>query len=366
MAINVEVGGRIAATEAPAGTTRYRPEFRANGGEYFRIWIVNLALTIVTLGIYSAWAKVRKLRYFYGNTLLAGSAFGYHAEPIAILKGRLIAAALGAIYFAATQFSLIATLSVIVALGIAMPWLIVRSRMFSMRMTSWRGMRFTFRPDYAGAYRVLLGWGIAGVFSLGLLMPYFLRERYRYIVTRTGFGDRTFDCEPNVGRFYKTALVAAGLMMVIVFGLSALGGVIAAFLAGGSEAGSEPSQAAALMTAGAVMIIYLIAFAVIGGYTQARNVRDVLNTTALAGHGLRSDLAAAPLIGIYLTNVLGILLTLGLYTPWAQVRLARYRLETTELEVQGSLDAFVASVGSTTPAAAGEEIAELFDLDFGF
>jgi uncharacterized membrane protein YjgN (DUF898 family) len=155
-------------------------------------------------------------------------------------------------------------------------------------------------------------------------------------------------------------------MMVIVFGLSALGGVIAAFLAGGSEAGSEPSQAAALMTAGAVMIIYLIAFAVIGGYTQARNVREVLNTTALAGHGLRSDLAAAPLIGIYLTNVLGILLTLGLYTPWAQVRLARYRLETTELEVQGSLDAFVASVGSTTPAAAGEEIAELFDLDFGF
>ncbi len=30
--------------------------FTGNGGEYFRIWIVNLMLTIVTLGIYSAWA----------------------------------------------------------------------------------------------------------------------------------------------------------------------------------------------------------------------------------------------------------------------------------------------------------------------
>src|SRR6187402_3726843 len=65
-------------------------EFRATGGEYFRIWIVNLLLTIVTLGIYSAWAKVRRLRYFYGSTLLDGHSFEYHATPMAILKGRLL------------------------------------------------------------------------------------------------------------------------------------------------------------------------------------------------------------------------------------------------------------------------------------
>ena len=54
-------------------------EFRGNGGEYFRIWIVNLLLTIVTLGIYSAWAKVRRLRYFYGNTYLDGHPFEFQA-----------------------------------------------------------------------------------------------------------------------------------------------------------------------------------------------------------------------------------------------------------------------------------------------
>ena len=59
--------------------------------EYFRIWIVNLLLSLVTLGIYSAWAKVRRLRYFYGHTSVDGGTFGYHASPIAILKGRLIA-----------------------------------------------------------------------------------------------------------------------------------------------------------------------------------------------------------------------------------------------------------------------------------
>ena len=34
-------------------------EFTGDAKEFFRIWIVNLALSIVTLGIYSAWAKVR-------------------------------------------------------------------------------------------------------------------------------------------------------------------------------------------------------------------------------------------------------------------------------------------------------------------
>ena len=47
-----------------------RLEFRGSGREYFRIWIVNLLLSILTLGIYSAWAKVRKKKYFYRNTLL--------------------------------------------------------------------------------------------------------------------------------------------------------------------------------------------------------------------------------------------------------------------------------------------------------
>ncbi|MGB0697285.1 MAG: DUF898 family protein [Rhodospirillaceae bacterium] len=64
--------------------------FTGTGEEYFRIWIVNTLLTLATLGIYSAWAKVRRLRYFYGNTYIERFGFDYHARPIDILKGRLI------------------------------------------------------------------------------------------------------------------------------------------------------------------------------------------------------------------------------------------------------------------------------------
>ena len=62
--------------------------FTGRGGEYFGVWIVNLLLTIVTLGIYSPWAKVRRLQYFYRHTEVAGSSFDFHGSPIRILIGQ--------------------------------------------------------------------------------------------------------------------------------------------------------------------------------------------------------------------------------------------------------------------------------------
>src|SRR5881394_1643390 len=75
----------------PPARNLQRFEFTGNARDYFGIWVVNLFLTIVTLGIYSAWAKVRKKRYFHGNTWVAGGNFEYHGDPVAILKGRAIA-----------------------------------------------------------------------------------------------------------------------------------------------------------------------------------------------------------------------------------------------------------------------------------
>jgi uncharacterized membrane protein YjgN (DUF898 family) len=74
--------------------TTYRFDFTGRNGEYFRIWVVSLFLSVVTLGIYSAWGKVRKKRYLYSHTELDGTGFEFRATPLAILRGRVIALAL--------------------------------------------------------------------------------------------------------------------------------------------------------------------------------------------------------------------------------------------------------------------------------
>lgn len=136
---------------AASDASRPRFEFTGSGSEYFRIWIVNVLLTIVTLGIYSAWAKVRRLRYFYNNTRFAGSNFDFHGSPVAILKGRLIAVLL----IALINVPLLG-LVVLLVYFCALPWLLYRSMRFHLGNTTWRNVRFAFVGDAAGIYKALL------------------------------------------------------------------------------------------------------------------------------------------------------------------------------------------------------------------
>jgi uncharacterized membrane protein YjgN (DUF898 family) len=129
---------------------RYPVDFTASAGEYFRIWIVNLALTIITLGIYSAWAKVRKRRYFYGHTRIADEAFEYRANPIAILKGRLIAVAGLAVFYGVGHFWPRIN-GYCGSCWRSSPLAFARSLAFNVFNTAHRNVRFGFAEPTAGA-----------------------------------------------------------------------------------------------------------------------------------------------------------------------------------------------------------------------
>ena len=104
------------------GPSTERVEFSGKTDEYFRIWIVNIALTIVTLGIYSAWATVRKKRYFYTHTRVADGSFDYHAKPKAILFGRLIALLMVGVYFGSSYINPYAPIIIILLIFAVIPW----------------------------------------------------------------------------------------------------------------------------------------------------------------------------------------------------------------------------------------------------
>ena len=121
-----------------------RPQFTASAGEYFRIWIVNLLFTLLTLGIYSAWAKVRKRRYLYGSTRLDGASFDYFASPKAVLKGRILAAIVIAVYAVTTELYPVSHYGFWAAGLILLPWLAVSAYAFNARNSRWRALRFDF------------------------------------------------------------------------------------------------------------------------------------------------------------------------------------------------------------------------------
>lgn len=354
----------------------HRFEFTGSGGEYFRIWIVNLLLTLVTVGIYGAWAKVRRLRYFYGNTLLAGSSFEYHGEPVKILKGRLIAAALILPYYLLQNTYPLWSLLFLVAFLIALPFIIVQSRRFQMRMTSWRNIRFAFDGTYGRAAKLYLGLGVLIPLTLGILFPYVMFAKQRFIIGETRFGQSKFEFDAKPGRYYAAYFAAFGwflasviawaaLLALLFFVIGLMAGVSQQLVSNPRAILTSPSVLTAVVIAAAVAYAGFIAvFLVPAAIATARITNEAFSHSAVDGHQLQSNLAAKKLVGLYLTNLLGIVFTLGLFAPWAKVRLMRYQLENTSLIAQGNLDEFIATE-TANMSAAGEEMGDFLDVDFG-
>ncbi len=291
-------------------------EFTGNGWEYFKIWIVNLLLSILTLGIYSAWAKVRRLQYFYRNTRLADASFEYHGLPMSILKGRLIAFGLLLIYYAAGAISPVLAIIAFLVVAAVVPWLIVRSLRFKLHNSSYRGLRFSFAGSDAAAYTVFLLFPFLTLLTLYGLVPFTHQRIKQYQHSNSQFGDTFFNFDVSVGSFYGVYLRMLGM----VVGLA----IVAAY---------------------AVRLPNLI-----------------WNGTGLGEHTFYSRLEIKPYVWIFFTNMLGIIFTLGLYVPFAQVRMMRYKIENMGLIAQGDLTEFVAGQ-SQDINATGEESAEMFDLD---
>jgi uncharacterized membrane protein YjgN (DUF898 family) len=360
-------------TPAPRGI---RVHFSGNAAEYFGIWIVNLFLTIVTLGIYSAWAKVRRKRYFYGNTWLADSNFEYHGNAIAILKGRLLAFTAFVAYTLATQYSPRLGAILLVALMPAVPWLIVRSFAFNAVNSSYRNLRFHFDGRYREAALAigpfflipLIGVLLPEVdadnprlaatdMALLLATPLLAMLFYPYViarvkllqVNRSRFGTAPFHCRATVANFYRIYIFAAILfaLMGAAIAIAVTGLVIVTFGVG-------------IML---VPVIYVLGGAAIIGYTRSRVGNLVFNKTSVAGgRHFRSTLSARKLTLIYATNLAAIIFSLGLAIPWAAIRTARYRAECLALEGGEDLDRFMADQ-TRQVSATGEEMGEMFDVD---
>ena len=371
------------ASASPSATAQ-RFEFTGSGSEYFKIWIVNVLLTIITIGIYSAWAKVRRLRYFYNNTRFAGSSFDFHGSPIAILKGRIIAVLL----IALISVPFVGVLALLLYFG-ALPWLLYRSMRFHLANTSYRNVRFAFLGDAAGAYKALLlplaavivaaivSGLIAVVVSrtLGMVLaaitvlafygigPYLQYRMRRYYTEGARAGASAFGFHIGVGQYYAVYAVAVGFMIVLgvlasVVVAITIGANVAALMTGGGNLGTGKTVAIAILVAA-----FYVALLAIGPLIVAMLQNTVWQATSLADQRFNSTLAVPNFMLTWVGVTLLTVITLGLYRPFAAVALAKLRTEA--MSWNGSADDMIAVLREGNQRAVGSEVADLMDVDIG-
>lgn len=356
--------------QKPAQPTELSLEFRGSAREYFRIWIVNLCLTLLTLGIFSAWAKVRKKRYLYSHTTLEGTPFQYLGQPIPILKGRVIAAIGFLTYYTSSHFITSLLPYILVAGLIVAPWVLVRSAAFNARYSAFRNMTFHFDGGYLDVLKVFYAWGIILAVVIGMMFiwpekpyilgiplviigfsyPWWIRRLKKFIIECTSYGGKKGTFSATGGQFFKIYFIS-GLIVIAVLIPSVI--LMAKLL--------TPTKKSLLMTylfAAPIYVGYVLAFA----YTQARSGNLVWNHTHLGPLRFCSTLRSRDLLKLYVTNALGIVVSLGLLIPWAVMRTVKYRADHMLVLREGELSEFQGSDRSAV-TAVGAETVDFFDVD---
>ncbi len=335
---------RTPEQEAPTRKRVERIRFTGSGGEYFGIWIVNILLMMVTLGFYAPWAKVRNNQYFYGHTLIDGTSFQYLADPWVIFRGRLVAIGAVIVWVVVGELLPLLSLGMILLFLLALPWIVIRSLKFHALNSAWRNIRFDFNASYSQAFMVLVVWPLLSLLTLLLLTPFSAWKSQQFMIDNARFGQMPFRFKASAGDYYLFFLKILGIVLGIVL-VSAL----------------ASSLVSPLLSIVVGMVGYLILF----GFFMASLTNLAMNSTALGMHGFRSQLGKRRMVWIYFSNTFLIALTLGLFTPWAKVRMARYRAECTSVLVHGDLDGFIAAEHQHA-SAVGQELGDAFDLGVSF
>ena len=321
------------AAAAPALLHRFA--FAGTAREYLGIWTVNILLTVLTLGIYAPWALVRARRYFHGNTLLEGVAFGYHARPTQILKGRLIAVAAFAAYvLTAAFYPWFELVGALVILPVVVPWIVVRALRFRRRVASHRHLRFGFTGTMREAFEVYVVLMATAILTAGALYPHALYRRRRYLVEHSWFGRTNFRFDGSSSGFYSPFARVVGVaaaFAAIVAGIVFASGIDPSPVL--TDDATEPVRAVVSLTALAAGL--LLAYS----YVSTRIENYAWNHTLLGADRFAMDLEFGRMLWLYLSNLLAVVASVGLMIPWAQVRLARYRLSRLCLQTVAGLDA---------------------------
>ena len=392
-------------------------EFKGSGSEYFKIWIVNLFLSILTLGIYSAWAKVRRKRYLYGNTSIKGASFEYHASPITILKGRLIAVALLIVYSVLSELFPLVGFFLLILLFAFIPWIVWRSLRFNARMTSLRNVHFSFKgrlgksylfylvipfifpllisslfsfgysvlvyeypienfynyfsdlinfPDYYPTEILILTVGSVSMYLL--MIPYVQKIKMSYYMNNSCFGQGKFSSNISASKFYLidilTFLVTAAVFLfpimifLLIYGFNA-------FFDYGSEFLDNVNSIVPVFFIFVAYVFMLSSVFLSTAFFTAKLRNYVYSNTQLNDNiSVNSNLNTWSLFWLYLSNFFLMIFTVGLAYPLTIIRKTKYMAETVSVNNVEAFSQFV-SQQEQQQSALGEEIGEAFDVGSG-
>lgn len=327
--------------------------FTATGSDYFRVWMPNLLLNLLTLGLYWPFAQARRQAFFFRHTWVGEHALGFHAHPWTLFQAHLLMLVLALLNVLVYLF--MPPLAWLPALLLLLLWpaLWHAALVFRLSQMRWQDQHLRFTGSAAQAYFILLplglpvffavtwacmsaqpGWGglaqdsafwlPMGLALTGMVLcvPWWWARLQDYLLRNCKFGAE--HSEPDQG------LLARGLYRLSG---EVLGGMVLLLAA---LAGASALRPVADSGAGRVAVLglgLLLCAAALRAYVEARVHHLIWSQARNARIRFHSTLRFRDLCRISVENTLLILLSLGLFWPFAAVRRRRLKLQAMHVEI---------------------------------
>ncbi|OYY68323.1 YjgN family protein [Sphingomonas sp. 28-63-12] len=269
-------------------------EFTSDWKSFAPIAFTNLLLCIVTLGLYTFWARTRERRYLWSNTRFIddrlewtgtglelmigyGLAILLFGGPVAVLQFGLQALLLRGHGGAAALIGIFLYFALLYMVGVA----IFRALRYRLSRTYWHGIRGG--SDSQGlAYGFSYIWRtLLGSFALGLLIPWAMVSLWNKRWNEMSFGPMRFDSDARAGPVFARFLLfyLTPIFMTILVVMLAIGGMIPAL--GQLQPTPQQMQQGVIVFAVLAYLLFFVVFGLIALAFYAAYFREVISKLTL-------------------------------------------------------------------------------------
>lgn len=309
---------------------RNRLRFVGTGSDLFGIYIINMLLSIVTLGLYYPWAKAATLKYTYANTQLDNSPFQFHGTGKEIFMGFIKAIGIVIVFYAvliglsflsSTVLKVTGFLAVYALLLALIPVAIHGALRYRMSRSSWRGIHFGYRGDRNELVKMYFTQGLLTIVTLGIYSFWMTQNINRYTIGHIRFGSAKMRYTGDGGDYFW--LFIKGYFLTII-----------------------------------TLGIY--------GFWWGRDLfAYFVDNLAIENEGqtyeFQSSMTVGTYAGLVIGNILLIVFTLGLGAAWATSRTLRTVFDNMLLDERLNTDALT-QTETEFRDATGEDLADMMDI----
>jgi uncharacterized membrane protein YjgN (DUF898 family) len=312
-------------TAAPSSQKVHNFQFHGTGGDLFLLILKNLFLTVITLGIYAAWARAERRKFLWSNLEISGQRLVFTGTGMEIFKGYLKVLGFYAVFLGGpmaaekvmpgTQVPV--QIALFVVLMILLPFAIYWSRAYLLSRTQWRGIRFGLVPgagQYATAF--LIGY-VLTIVTLGLYAPVWINKMHRILVSNMRYGSEPFVYTGTDGEAFRIGLKG--------------------------------------------LILSILTLGIYSFWWQADMQRFTLENTALMGAKGRSTMTGGDFLVFALVGGLATTFSLGLAFPWVLVWIVSTTMS--RITFHGDVDFKLIAQRAHTGDAAGDALAGELGVD---